>query len=404
MASAVLISAVCLGQVKEVKRAQGIIMGEQPNFEQARAIMQAALTNDETQADANTWYVAGLVGYQENEKLLYAQQLGQAVDMAVRGKAVIESYEYWLKADELAQVLVANKKGELVMDKKNITIRKNIAQKMLNYYEQAELIQYGAELSEKQQYDEAYEAFRRYLAIPDLSMMQDAKMQAKLVKDTTYYLYMYYAARFAYSAGRLDEAIALFDTLKNQTVEQVASGEFLYQCYMDKKDTINANRVLDECIELMPKEPWFIQVRINNLVNAGKLDEAIVYLDKAIERDPQAQYYNSKGSILSQQGKFQTAISVFAKAVEMDPNNAAFRLSYGYAYVDEATRIDEEISKPGVDDKKYAELHAKSMQYRKQALTFFEKAYQMDPTNEEYKSALKRLYYRLNMMDKYNGL
>jgi hypothetical protein len=34
----------------------------------------------------------------------------------------------------------------------------------------------------------------------------------------------------------------------------------------------------------------------------------------------------------------------------------------------------------------------------------FEKAYELEPTNEEYKRNLRSMCYRLGMMDKYNAL
>ena len=118
-------------------------------------------------------------------------------------------------------------------------------------------------------------------------------------KDSTYLLYKYYTGRFAYANKNYDEAIRLFSDLVDGETENISSAEHIYQCYIDKGDSAKANEMLDIYIEKFPKEQWFMQNRINNLVSSGNTEAALVYLDKAIERAPQGQYYNSKASILS---------------------------------------------------------------------------------------------------------
>ena len=51
----------------------------------------------------------------------------------------------------------------------------------------------------------------------NMPMMQDDKTQAKMPKDTTYYLYKYYAARMAYDGKDLDLAISMFRELLDGT-------------------------------------------------------------------------------------------------------------------------------------------------------------------------------------------
>ena len=46
----------------------------------------------------------------------------------------------------------------------------------------------------------------------------------------------------------------------------------------------------------------------------------------------------------------------------------------------------------------------KSEEAFKKALEYFEKAYELEPTNDEYKRSLRTMYYRLGMNDKYEAL
>ena len=144
LAALVLISAGCMAQKNPlVKKAKSLINSETPDFGAARAAIAEAIEQEPT---AETYYWAGMIGYQEVTRQNYNQLMGQAADVAVTGAAASESYEYWLKADELAQVPVLNKKGEEVpTDPK---MRAKLAKMMLEYYKNQELVKYGVHLNE----------------------------------------------------------------------------------------------------------------------------------------------------------------------------------------------------------------------------------------------------------------
>lgn len=402
MAGVVLISAAGMGQIKDVKKVQGMIGGEGANFAAARELIQGALTNDETKDLANTWYVAGLIGYNEANAELNKVYMGQAVDYNVVGAAQQESYKYWLKADELAQVLVMDKKGNMVMDKKNVSIRKSIADKMLEYYQNQGLLGYAGSFYEKQDYASTYELYKLYSDIPNLPMMQDEKMQNKMVRDTVYQDIRFSAGQLAYSAEKYNDAIVLFQELVHGDYKAASAGEYLYSCYLNLKDSAKAYAVMDECIELFPQEERFIQTRINAYVGANDYDNAIALLDKAIAQNPQAQYYNSKGSILSMQYKFDEAIEVFKQGLAIDPNNADLYTNYGYVFVEKAKKLNDEAGY--LDDAAYQAVKDQIEAAYQEALPLFEKARSIDSSNYDCERALKSIYYRLGMMDKYEAL
>lgn len=399
LAALVLMSAGCFAQKKNVSKARNIVMAETeqaPDYEAARIAIDEAIRNEETSGQAETYYVAGLIGYQEN--LWEHNHVSQ--DWTKRGKAVMESMDYWVKADEIAMTPVYDKKGKPHTQPR---YRKMISEKILTYYENQELIQYGVLLNDNRDYKKAYDVFMKYLSIPDLAIMQDEKMQAKMPKDTTYYLYKYYAARMAHDAGEYDTAIEMFRALLDGDHEALHSGEFLYQSYINKGDSATANQVLDECIQKFPQEAWFLQNRINNLVTGGHADEAIRYLDQAIAMDPQGQYYNSKGSILSMLKRYEEAVPVLEQAIAMEPENAAFHSTLGFVYFDHANQMLDEAP-TNLDNKAYSKLKAETDKEFQKALPYFKKAHELDTENYNYRTALRQLYYRLKMMDEYNAL
>ncbi len=402
LAALVAVSATaCFAQKSYVRKAKDLALSpEKPDFVAARATIKSALEDPTTKDLAETWYVAGLIGYQENKNEVMLLQLGKGgKDNIKRGKMVIESYDYWLVADSLAQIPTYDKKGKAKYDTKT---PKLVASGMLDYYRNFELINYAIETFNAHSYTEAYGAFRRYFAIPELRMMQDKKMQEQLVKNEDYYTYKYYMGMAAYNAEKYDAGLAIFESMLDNAEHGVNAGQYIYQTYINIGDSVKANEALDRCIRRFPNEPWFIQNRINNLVNSGQMNSAITYLEHAIQADPQVQYFISKGSILNMLKRYEEAIATYESALQIDPNNAAVYENYGFVYNDMANNLMDEAAY--LSGKEYDAARADSDQLFRTALPYFEKAYELAPDNMDYRRNLRSLYYRLQMMDKYNAI
>lgn len=402
MAALVLISAGCMAQKANVNKAKSLILSEEPDYDQARQLIGAALTNEETKGQANTWFVAGLIGYQQDVQANKMQYLGQTIDQDKIGRGIMESYDYWIKADEIAMTPVLNKKGVEVVDTKT---RSNIAKKMLEYYTNQEFIKYGVHLNEQRDFKGAYNVFMRHLTMRDLPMMQDDKLLAQMPKDTIYQQYEYYAALFAIQAKLHPEAIALLEDMKNGDFEGIAINQFLYQEYMEEvKDTVNAIRVLKDAMVRYPQEPWFLQNLINYYIFSKQEQQAIDYLIQAIEREPNvAEYHLIKGNLDANQNNAEAALADYDRALEINPQLADAYAGKGRVYYNQAGKIIEDATYIQ-DAKAYkAALNAASDKL-KESLPFFEKALEVAPENREYMVILKGIYYRLHMDDKYEAM
>lgn len=402
MAALVLISAGCMAQKANVNKAKSLILSEEPDYDQARQLIGAALTNEETKGQANTWFVAGLIGYQQDVQANKMQYLGQTIDQDKIGQGIMESYDYWIKADEIAMTPVLNKKGVEVVDTKT---RSNIAKKMLEYYTNQEFIKYGVHLNEQRDFKGAYNVFMRHLTMRDLPMMQDDKLLAQMPKDTIYQQYEYYAALFAIQAKLHPEAIALLEDMKNGDFEGIAINQFLYQEYMEEvKDTVNAIRVLKDAMVRYPQEPWFLQNLINYYIFSKQEQQAIDYLIQAIEREPNvAEYHLIKGNLDANQNNAEAALADYDRALEINPQLADAYAGKGRVYYNQAGKIIEDATYIQ-DAKAYkAALNAASDKL-KESLPFFEKALEVAPENREYMVILKGIYYRLHMDDKYEAM
>ena len=408
LAALVLISAGCFAQKKNVSTARSLADAETPDYAGARAAIAEALQNDETKNLANTWYIAGFIGYKEFETNNLKRQMGQNIDIDQWGAAVYESVNYWNKAYELALVPTYDKKGKAKYDTRT---PKSILPKMTEYFLFQPMIAAGFNAYEANDPSLAYDMFVAHCNIPDSKIMQDNPEElAKLLRDSSYYTCLYYAGRFAYEAKRYEEAIATLKRMNSEHAnanalrkEIIYANEYIYQIYIEQKDTVNAVEFIKGCIDLFPEEPWFMQNLINLYINSGQEEKAIEYLDIAIAREPNVgQYYNSKGSILARIGRFEESFKAFEQAIAIEPNNALFLETLGFAYVDLGNKLNDDAAY--LDAKAYTKAKVEIDAAFQKALPYFEKAYELEPDNYDFKRSLRSLYYRLGMDDKYAAL
>ena len=400
LAALMLISTCCFAQKSAIRTAKNLAMQETPDFDGARAAIKPALENEETKNLAETWYVAGLIGNKQNENIWLMGQMGQTIDNAAKGAAVEESINYWLVADSLAMVPVYDKKGNPKYDLKT---RKKIAEAIVDYFQKQDLAIYASYLAEQNDDLGVANAFKMHCDIPDLAMMQDPKLQAKLPKDTTYYQYMSYSLSYYYRAKAFDEALKMAERIAADPAHEVTAYQYFYDLYKQKGQPEIAKAKLAEAVEKFPTEPWFIQNMINDLVQSKDTIGAVAYLDKAIENDPsQAQYFHTKATLLSTLRRFDEAFTFFQKAIDMDPKNPEYYLNYAYAYSDKATVMLEGTD--NLSQKEYMAVKKQSDEVLKLALPYYEKAHELAPGDMSYARALRQCYYRLHMDKEYEAL
>ena len=402
MAALVLISAGCFAQKANVKKAKNLALQETPDFSGARAAINEALTNEETKDLADTWYTAGLIGYQELSKENEKTYLGQARDEKRAGEAVVESFDYWMKAADLAGKKVLDKKGnEVLADKKTYAL---LQKKVLEYYKNQELVKYGIYLNDQRDFATAYGVFQRHLSIPELSLMQNEKLQKEMPKDSIYDQYKYYTAIFAIQAEMHPEAIAVLEEMKDGNYEAITVNQFLYQEYVNVQDTANYVRVLQNAVVRFPQEPWFLQNLINHYIFSGQEQEAINYLEQAIAREPNvAQYHLIKGNLNENQKNYEAALADFDRALAIDPTMADAEAGKGRVYYNQAVKMNEDAALIA-DAKEYKKALEEMNAMFRQSMPFFEKAHELAPDNRDYMITLRGLYYRFDMTDKYNAI
>ena len=225
---------------------------ENPDFATAREAIKLALQDETTKNDAETWYVAGMIGYNEYQYLMTkAQENLQQPDPMAIAKAVAESYDYFIVADSLS--LIPNAKGKV-----NTKIHRECSEKLFEYYQRQLLVNGGITANnDLQDYQTAYDMFDKHQSIPLLKMMQEPKLQEQMPLDTNYYAYSSYQAAFAMKLGDHDKVIAIYENIKDKGYKPLAIREWLVQEYIEVKDTVNMLKTINESIEKFPTDPYF---------------------------------------------------------------------------------------------------------------------------------------------------
>lgn len=389
LAALMLVSAGCFAQKNPaVKKAKSLMNSENPDFAAARASVKEGLEQEPT---AENYYWAGMIGFKEAERQNNNLYMGLAKDIPTVGAAMEESVEYLVKADELAQVPVLNKKGvEVPTDPK---MRGKVAKMLMTYYKSEDLVRYGAVLYEANDFAGAYKAFKTHLDIPTLAPMQDPKLQKEMPRDTTYANYQYNAACFAYRAEMHPEAIELFEQLKDGEIEPIMVNQFLCQEYMMSKDTVKFVEALHHAILRFPQEDWFIQNLVSYAVQAHQEEEAIAFFTSLIEQNPSEQlYYIKRGVLYEMLDRFDDAMADFDKVLSMDANSADAIAGKGRVYYNKAVKLNEAAAL--VSDAEYKKALDEMNAVFKQSIPYFERAHELRPDNMTYMQTLKMLYYR----------
>ena len=373
-------------QKANVSKAKNKALMESPDFAGAREAIKLALNDSTTKNLAETWYVAGLIGNKENEALYQKALLKMPFDTLVKGKALMESYDYFVNAVKLDQLPDAKGKVKL-------RFSKDIKGYLKDYYTiQQNLIAYGAYQFEKKNYEGAVKTFEAYLEIPKMPLMNN-----EIKMDSTYNMITYYTAAAAANAKMNDKAISIYEGLKDKKYETKSVYQSLYQEYVEKKDTANFVKTLKEGTDLFPADVWFLQNLINYYIFSGKTKEALDYLDKAIEREPNLAHYRYvKGNLDESLGNIDEAILAFDKAIELDPTMADAYAGKGRLYFNKAVKMSDAANK--IKDNKLYNIESKKVDDAfRVSLPFFKKAAELNPKEIEFKKTLKTLYYRLKM-------
>ena len=297
---------------------------------------------------------------------------------------VEEAYKSFIKAIELDEKVST----DAALKIKLITFSNTLINTAVEAY-QANDYAKAADYFEKKLFIDQTPVFKSDAAI-DTAIMYNTGLAAMNAKQYTKAIkYFTDCTKYGYNGG--------------SSFAQIISA---YQLLGTKEDTIKAVATMKQAFEKYPNDQSINVQLINYYIMTGQPNEAIGYLDKAIEKEKDnSSFYLAKGVALDKLGRQDEAIDVYKKAVEMKPENADAYYNIGVIYFNRGVKqFDVANAVPTNDQVRYEAEKKKSDDFFKQAVPYLESAVKYNPKDTYILEQLKNLYYRLKMMDKYDTL
>jgi tetratricopeptide (TPR) repeat protein len=228
--------------------------------------------------------------------------------------------------------------------------------------------------------------------------------KARIYKGYIDTIIVYNAALAAKNAGQHDKAIKYF----RKAIDLGYGGSDAYYLlkseYVLVNDSNAAIRTLEEGFKRYPDTSLILIEIVNYYLTAGDVDQGLRYLELAEKQESNnPSIYFAKGTLYEKSGNKEKAMEAYNQAIAIDPNyfNAYFNL--GALYFNNAVELYEEANKME-EIKAYNAAKAKADDELRKAIVPMEKAYQIDPTERATLETLQTIYYRLQMLDKYEEM
>ncbi|MDE6085392.1 MAG: hypothetical protein K2G40_03195 [Muribaculaceae bacterium] len=380
--------------VKEVERN---LKAKPSDYPSQVSRLQAAFTNEETKNDAYPYFVAGKGAYDffDNQQVLEAA--GQNVDHKAMGHAIIDGYNYFLKA--LQNDTVVDAKGKV-----KTKYSKDIVKIINNHYN--DFNNAAVYMWQAQDFDGAYNAWAISFEAPQNPML--GSNAPKALPDSITNIYAFNQGLAAFNLKDWDKTIAAFDL-------SMALGNNTKQVY-DYAIGAAYNLPEEQRIPLMAKyaeiaypmygseDDAYIGYIINDKLKSGKFDEAESIVKKSIAESPEnAQLHYVLGVLYENKENDAVAeaqaLEEFRKCVEIDPNHANGYLQLGYLTFRKGELLSDSASNlPAAEYN--AKIESEVFPLLREAAGYLERCYELNP--EEGGGALanlRNIYYNLKDED-----
>ncbi len=243
----------------------------------------------------------------------------------------------------------------------------------------------------KRNYNGALKAFEDIMRINN-TRVYEGQLDTVIVYNT---------ALAARNAGNHKKAIEYFRT----AIDLGYGGSDAYYLLKTEYDSIHdpdaAIRILEEGYQKYPDTTLILIEIVNYYLVSGDAEKGLEYLELAEQQEAtNPSIYFAQGTLYEKLGDKEKAMESYNKALGVDPNyfNAYFNI--GALYYNNAVELYEEANK--IEDlKAYNAAKAKADEELKKAIPPMEKAYEINPTERAALETLQTIYYRLQMLDKY---
>lgn len=379
--------------VDEVKKSIGDLSASINTFKTAITRIKPALTHEVSKDKAETWWVAGRAELGLYSKYRISKSIGNKISEKEMGHALIDGYDYCVKALQLDSVKQYRSDGSPKIDSKTGKIKvktkysKDIHGKLLDYL--VDFSSVGAELFKLNDWEGAYRAWGIYHQVATSGFAHERRHAEP---DSLIGLMSFYRGLSAVKMNNFEEAHSLYQQARSLGYVKKTVYDNDLMALHKLNDTIEMVRVAREAFRLYGhSDVRYLRIMINDGINRKNYREAEVMLDQAMLTDSlNAEYFDLKGNIVELQSSVLEARPYYIRAIELNPDLAQAQFDLGRCYYLEALQYVKD--NPRKSEKSLASAVAPVLQ---RALPHMEKAFQLNPENYDARNILRDLYYKL---------
>ena len=342
----------------------------------AKASIDLAAENEETKNEARTWHYYGIVYYKIAAYPDFNDLDPEALD---------KSLNAFIKIIELDPAY-AN-------DRQNMfDIYQHIQSITSNYFNK------GAVAYENGEYKEAIDCYMS--AYKSNLVIGQKDNEALLI-----------AAQIAlYNAKDYETAIAICNQLLAEQYESPKVYQFLAVANSQLGNDEDMLKYINEGRAKFPEDDNLVNEQINAYLKLKREAEIIDQIKEMANKNSNNSIYCLIiGTIYSNQESeiynVDSALVYYNRAIEINPNDENAYINVGSMYIDKSAALINKANELPLDKfKEYDALIAEAKVFDEKALPYVEKAYELVPTDDAIRQALRTLYVRLKMMDKARAL
>ncbi len=409
--SALLISMTVFSQKNELKTAEKAIKAN--DFSSALAAINQAeglIANADQKTKSKFYYLKGKALYQNGSSQADILKVGSAFNELIDYENETNKFKYTNEVAELLNVLI-NSVAEAASNNYNVAVQTKLPE---DYVSAAKKYQQVFALSPRDTsfldnaaliyyFGKDYDASRKlYEKLLDLNYTGIATIyKATLKKD---------GKDVTFNDKKAMDLQVKLGIVENPSEEVKDSRrEFIFktlaQNYVALENNSKALEVIAQGRGEFPDSYSLLIDEANVYYKEGDNDKFKERLQEAIKLNPTdpTLYYNV-GVMNMDQDKIDEAIEYFEKAIELKPDYGDAYNNIGAAIIEKAAAIIEEMNNSLSDFAKYDKLQAEQFEVYKQAVPYYEKAFELNGKSISIVQTLMGLYENLEMTDKLNEI
>ena len=356
-----------------------------PTYRAVVETLTPAFSDPETANMAETYFVPGEAGFKVYDSYLLAVEVGNEVNTDHMGKALLDGYDFFMKA--FAVDSLPDEKGKV-----KPKYSKKMVDVIVGHVDDFNRAAVG--FWQAKDFDNAYRAWDIRLAIP--AEARYSKSGVKADADSVVSQIRFNQALAAWQGEKFDKAIRAFDQALSKGNKDPEAYEYAYSVAYQAKDSKKKKKFAEQGLKLFgTTDPKFLQWTVNCYIDKKDYAGASKLLDDAIAADPQnATYFASYGVLNENAGNRDAAKANYLKSLQIDPANYQSNFNYGRMLAEDYDALDQETG--NMSQAEYSKYAAETLNpILVKSAEYFEAAHKANTEERAPLMYLKNIYYRL---------